>query len=310
MTGVAEGFTVIFIVIGIGYLLGRTEVLGAAADQVLSRLMFFVATPALLFDSLAHADISVMFSSNIIVAGLSAFTVGALYFLLAKVWLKREIPEAAIGALASSYVNSANLGIPIAIYVLGDATLVAPLLLFQILIYSPIALTILDLTALENRSRPSVWSTITTPFKNPIVIAGATGLGIAISSWSPPDAIMQPFHLIGGISVPGALLTFGLSLHGIAILQKGTSPRRDILLATVLKIVAQPIIAFFLARQIFGESGHALFVSIVIATLPTAQNVFIYASRYQRGVVLARDTALISTLASIPAIMLVAAIFA
>jgi predicted permease len=44
--------------------------------------------------------------------------------------------------------------------------------------------------------------------------------------------------------------------------------------------------------------------------LPTAQNVLVYANRYQRGVVLARDSALVTTLLSIPAIMLIALLLA
>ena len=40
--------------------------------------------------------------------------------------------DAAVTALAASYVNANNLGIPIAAYVLGDTTVIAPVLLFQL----------------------------------------------------------------------------------------------------------------------------------------------------------------------------------
>ncbi len=76
--------------------------------------------------------------------------------------------------------------IPIAVFVLGDASFVAPLLLFQIIAYSPIALTILDVTTL--RRGASRLDTITAPFKNPIVVAGAAGLLIALLGWTPPEA--------------------------------------------------------------------------------------------------------------------------
>jgi predicted permease len=46
---------------------------------------------------------------------------------------------------------------------------------------------------------------------------------------------------------------------------------------------------------------------VVIAALPTAQNVLVYATRYQRGVVLARDSALVTTIVSIPVIAVIAA---
>lgn len=119
---------------------------------------------------------------------------------------------------------------------------------------------------------------------------------------------MQPFRLIGGASVPGALLAFGLSLYGVRVLEKGASPRRDVALASVLKICVQPVLAYVMARFLLGLDGHELFAIVVVSTLPTAQNVFVYASRYQRGMVLARDAAFVTTLASIPAIALVAAL--
>lgn len=308
MSGVIAGFSVIFVIIAIGFVLGRTGTLGPEAQFVLSRMVFFVATPALLFDSLATSDLSVIFSPTLYVAAATAFAVAALYLVVAKLWLRRPLPELTIGALAASYVNSANLGIPIAVFVLGDASFVAPLLLFQIVLFSPIALTMLDLSTM--RPGASRRETITAPFKNPIVLAGAAGLAVAVTGWTPPAALMQPFHLLGGASVPGALLAFGLSLQGVRVLEKGTSPRRDVALASVLKIVVQPVLAYVMARHLMGLDGHELFAIVVVATLPTAQNVFVYASRYGRGMVLARDAALVTTLASIPAIGVVAALLA
>ncbi|MFD4467285.1 AEC family transporter [Rhodococcus sp. NPDC058505] len=308
MSGVFAGFTVIFVVIAIGYLLGRFRVLGEHGEFVLSRLVFFIATPALLFDSLAQADLSVIFSPTLAVAAATAFALGIAYFVLTRTVMRRPIPEATIGALASSYVNSANLGIPIAVFVLGDASFVAPLLLFQIVVYSPIALTMLDLTT---GRRSSSWvQTVTTPFKNPIVLAGVAGLAVSVAGWTPPAAITEPFRIVGGASVPGALLAFGISLYGVRVLQRGVAPRREIAVASVLKIVVQPVLAYLMGRFALGLDGHELFSVVVVAALPTAQNVFVYASRYQRGIVLARDTALVTTLASIPTIGLVAALLA
>lgn len=312
MSGVVAGFTVIFVVIAVGYLLGRLGTLGSQGQFVLGRLVFFVATPALLFTTLASSDLSVIFSPTLAVASATAFAVGALYVVVAKIWLNRPLPELTIGALSASYVNSANLGIPIAVFVLGDATFVAPLLLFQIVVYSPIALTILDLTALRgaDAEKLSLIDTVTAPFKNPIVLAGAAGLIVALIGRVPPRPLMQPFELIGATSVPGALLAFGLSLYGVRVLEKGSSPRRDVALASTLKIVVQPVLAYLMAHFLLGIDGHQLFAIVVVSTLPTAQNVFIYASRYRRGMVLARDSAFVTTLASIPAIALVTALLA
>jgi len=42
-----------------------------------------------------------------------------------------------IGALGSNYVNG-NLGIPLAVYVLGHAALVPPVMLYQLVVLAPI----------------------------------------------------------------------------------------------------------------------------------------------------------------------------
>lgn len=315
MSGVVSGFTVIFLVVALGYVLGRTGSLGEHASTVLARLVFFVCTPALLIHSLATSDLSVVFSSTLAIASASALIVGATYALIARFWLRRAIPEVVIGALSSSYVNSVNLGLPIAIFVLDDASFIAPLLLFQIVFYSPIALTALDLTALDptvgpDGKRTSTLKTALVPLRNPILIGGVIGLAISLIGWTPPQAVMEPLDMLGQASVPLALLTFGLTLTGVAVFKKGQSPRRDIALASVMKMVAMPLVAYSLSRWAFDLTGHALFAQVVIAALPTAQNVLVYATRYQRGEVLSRDAALITTLVSIPVIALIAATLA
>ena len=49
---------------------------------------------------------------------------------------------------------------------------------------------------------------------------------------------------------------------------------------------------------------------VIVAALPTAQNIFIHASRYGRAVVLARDTIFVTTLLSVPTLFVIAALLA
>ena len=310
MSGVASGFTVIFIVVGIGYVLGGTRVLGDHAVTVLARMVFFVCTPALMITSLSTNDLSVVFSSTLAVAAITAVATGALYFAVVRLVWRRAVPEAVVGALSSSYVNSVNLGLPIAIFVLDDASFIAPLLLFQIMLYSPIALVTLDLTALDAAHRRSLWRTVATPVSNPIVVGGLIGLGLSLAGIRLPEPVFSPLDMLGQASVPLALLAFGLSLTGVQVFAKGASPRRDTALAAVLKMAVMPALAYALARWGFGMTGPALFAQVVIAALPTAQNVLVYATRYGRGEILARDSALVTTLLSIPIIALLAAVLA
>lgn len=71
-----------------------------------------------------------------------------------------------------------------------------------------------------------------------------------------------------------------------------------------------PLVAFVVGRFVFGLDGHALFAATALAALPTAQNVFNYAARYDTGQVLARDTILVTTVTAIPVLIVIAATLA
>lgn len=306
MIGVLLGFAIIAGVIVVGYLVGRIGILGPGAGPVLSRLAFFVLNPALLFTVLADADLGSLFSNLLPTAAVVAGLNLALYAVIALVAWRRPVPEATIGALGSAYANATNMGVPISAYVLGDASTSAPVILLQLLVISPIALTVLDLST---SGRISVGRVLLQPLRNPLIIASTLGLLVAVTGVQPWPELMRFFELVGGAAVPVILLAFGISLFGQRPLAPG-SDRRGIVLATVLKMIAMPLAAWLLGRFVFGLDGHALFATVVLAALPAGQNVFNFAQRYGRGEVLARDIVLITTALSFPVLLIVAALLA
>lgn len=306
MIGVLLGFAIIAGVIAVGYLVGRIGILGAGAGPVLGRLAFFVLNPALLFTVLAEADLEALFSDLLPVAAVVAAINLAVFAVIALVAWRRPVPEATIGALGSAYANATNMGVPISAYVLGDVSTSAPVILLQLIVISPIALTILDLST---SGRISVGRVLLQPVRNPLIIASALGLLVAVLGVEPPAEVMRFFELVGGAAVPVILIAFGISLHGQRPLAPG-SDRRSIVLATVLKMVVMPLAAWVFARFVFGLDGHALFAAVVLAALPAGQNVFNFAQRYGRGEALARDVVLVTTALSLPIVLVVAALLA
>lgn len=306
MSGVLIGFAIIGAVIAVGYLVGRLGILGPHAEFVLGRFAFFVLSPALLFTVLAEADARQLFSSLLPVSAIAALSCMAVFALVARVVWRRAVPETTIGSLASGYANANNIGLPIAAYVLGDPAFAAPIILLQLVILTPIALTILDVTT---SGTLSIGRVLSQPIRNPLIIGSALGLLLSVTGVELPEPVMEPFHLIGAAAVPTVLLLFGMSLHGRRILEPG-SGRRDILLAVSLKIVAMPTIAWAVGALVFGLEGLPLFAVVVLAALPTAQNVFNYAVRFERAVPVARDAVLITTVLSVPALIVIAALLA
>ncbi|MDG9708443.1 AEC family transporter [Streptomyces sp. DH10] len=304
MQGVLSGFAVIAVVIGVGYLIGRRGYLGDGGREVLTKLAFHVASPALLFTTLAQADLSVIFSDRLLVTAMSTAAVAGVFVAVgaARGW---GVGRTTIGALCSSYVNSGNLGIPIAVYVLGDASLVAPVLLFQLVGVTPVALTVLDLAS-GGVKRP-LWQRLLTPLRNPIALGSLAGVAASASGLRVPGPLMDPLTLIGNMSVPAVLLAFGISLRGSTLPLRGAE-RAPVLLAVALKAVVQPLVAWALAAGVFGLHGALLLDVVVTSALPAAQNLFTYASSYRVGEVLAREAILLSTVLAVPVLVVVAAL--
>ena len=231
--------------------------------------------------------------------------------------LHRPTAEATIGALASGYVNAANLGIPVAVLVLGDAATIAPILLLQLLVLTPVTFTVLD--AVTRRGNPSRLATLTLPLRNPLlwgVVAGtAANLGgVNLTEWGGGHPA-QGLEMLGRVAVPLMMLALGMSLAGRPALPGAVSRSRlseresaqRLWLAVGWKLAVMPGLAAVVGLTA-GLSGEQLLTPVVTAALPTAQNVFMYASRYGVGKDLARDAVLLTTAGFVPVVLLAAAI--
>ncbi|MEU4197332.1 AEC family transporter [Kribbella sp. NPDC026611] len=306
MSAVVGAFAALVAVAVLGYVVGLLGVLRAQDELVLSRLAFFVATPALLFTTVARADLHAIFSVVLVTNLLSLFVVQAVFLLVAAVIWRRTRSEATIGVLASSYVNAGNLGVPVAAYVLGDGALVAPIVLFQLLVMAPVAFAVLDGDKQGSGRRVSVRTVITRPLRNPLTVASLLGLLVSLTGLPLPTLLMRPVDLVAAAAVPVALIAYGLSLSGGV---KGSiTLRRDVVLAVLLKTVVQPAIGYCVARWVLDLHGAALLAPTLLAALPTAQNVYVYAVHYRASRTLARSAVLLSTLLSIPVMTLIAGV--
>lgn len=306
MTGVFEGFATIAILIVLGIVLAHLGVIDQAGQKTLSTLAFYVASPALLLTVLESSVLTDIFSGAL-VATLVAVVVTASVFVVVAVVRRQPLGEAVVGTLCSAYVNAGNLGLPIAAYVLGDPALVAPVILLQLLILQPLALVLLDVDG--SPTRLSVRSIVMRPLTNPITIGSFIGLMLAVTDTSLPAVVHDPLELVGGMAVPSMLLAYGVSLR------LGPLPGRGVRAAELglvvgLKLVVQPLVAYAVGRFVMGLDTPALLAVTVLSALPTAQNVFVIASRYERSTLLARDAIFVSTLASVPVVAVIAAVIA
>jgi predicted permease len=301
VTGVFTGFAVVGLAVVVGYVIARIDLLGPHARHVLSRLTFFVLSPFLLFTVLATADVATLFSALLPVSMITAAAIIAVYALVSALILRRRVGETVIGALSAGQVNSNNIGIPISLYMLGNAAYSAPVILFQLLVLMPIALSILDAATSGSRSP---WRILRQTAKNPMLIGSALGVLVAVLDIDLPPIVFDPLHLIAGACVPVLLMSYGMSLYGQRVL---TEPGRrlDVIIASALKLVAMPALAWLVATW-FGLPAEQVFIVVVLAALPTAQNVFNFAQRYGVGEILSRDVVFLSTAGCLPVLFMIA----
>lgn len=301
MNGVLTGFVTIGVLIGLGAWVAHRGILDLAGGRLLAMLAFNVASPALLLTTIAKSDPSVLLTTPLLASGIAAGLAMLLYVVPARWWWHEDAGSVVVGGFSTGYVNSANLGIPIATYVLGDAALVAPILLLQLIVIQPIGLAVLDAQAAG--ARPTLLGSLRTIFTNPLTLATGAGVVLALTGWQLPELVASPIQVLAGFAIPAVLMAYGVSLRlGPGIAATG---RARLAYASAVKLIAHPVLAY-LSGRLLGLEGHLLFAVVVLAALPTAQNVFVIATRYDRATVLTRDTILVTTLGSVPAIALAA----
>ena len=382
MGEVVSGLAVFAVVIAVGWALVRFGAVPAGSDTILTGVCFYAATPALLVTTIGGADLATVVSRATL-AGLLAETLGIVSaWLVHRLALHRSVAESTIGALAAGYVNAANLGIPVLIVLLGDATAIAPILLLQLLVISPAAFAVLDVsTARGAGPGPAVW---TAPLRNPLLLGVVAGLVVNLTGWDAGAAagglVANSLSTLGALAVTLMMLSLGMSLAassprvtrrltvarvtrlratgpgadggagapgaegldggppssggkgapsgGGAVPGGGEDPgaggsdggvggpegsadrgeRGAVLWVSVAwKLVVVPLLALGLGAAL-GLRGPALLVPITTAGLPSAQNVFMYATRYGAAKPLARDCVLLTTAGFVPVVLLAAAL--
>lgn len=295
------GFVVVGVAIVVGWIIGRIDLLGPHGRHVLSRLTFFVLSPFLLFVVLATADVHTLFSALLPVSAIAAVSVFAVYVVVARFVWRRSVGETLIGTLSAGQVNSNNIGIPLSLYLLGSAAYPAPVILLQLIVFTPLTMAIFEAISTGQRR---AWPILRRTLTNPLVVGSVLGVAVSLSGIDLPAMVYEPARLIADACVPVLLISYGISLYGQRVLG-ASGRRRDILLASALKLFVMPLVAWSTARFLFGLDDHDVLVITVLAALPTAQNVFNYAQRFDVGETIARDTVFLTTLGCVPALLLI-----
>ena len=127
--------------------------------------------------------------------------------------------------------------------------------------------------------------------KNPMiwaVIVGAIGSAAGLTLPTAPDQLVK---LLASAAVPVALFAIGVSLYrpGVPIL------RADVMMITGGKLLLQPYIVAIVAIYLFGLPAFQMHVLVLMAALPVAGSVFLFAERAGRDSDAISGSILVST---------------
>lgn len=303
----------VLILIGAGFFAGRRGWMGGPAARELSRLVFLLLTPALLFRTMSRVQLQALDFSPVLAyfAGVALVFAGTLVVS----GLNRR---GAVLALAATFSNTVMIGIPLVSLAYGEAGLVTLFTLYTLhavllLTSATLVLEIAVLREARAQAQPgvpaaSLAATLLGALRNallhPVPLPIIAGLAYAQTGWVLPGVVDRSLALLGGAFGPVALLLVGLTLAHTPL----AGQVRSALPLTVAKNLVQPALVAG-AGLLLGLGGLPLAVVVVVAGLPAGANTLLFAQRYEVAQETVTATVGLSTLAAVltvPVVMLLA----
>ena len=170
----------IFAMALVGYVAVYKGILDTRDTEGISRFVFNIAIPALLFNSLAHVELPARFNWKFL---LSYYVVTLIIYglgvMVSRYWFVHSFQEQGVFGLGASYSNTVLVGLPVISVGLGD---VALLPLFMIVsIHSAVLLSVFMVWIERGNGRglsrrQIVYQTVKKLVRNPVIVSLVLGL--------------------------------------------------------------------------------------------------------------------------------------
>ncbi len=196
-------FVIIFPILAIvtgGYFYAKKFQPNMEAANTLNLNIF---VPALLFSIFTSKDFNLLDYHSLAIGGCVVIIIsGLLALIVSKVFgfnTKTFVPPA-------MFVNSGNMGLPLALFAFGKAAIPAAVVLFFIenTLHFTLGIKIIDRK-----------SSIINVLRIPMVVASLVGVAISLVQYNMPELIITPIRMIGEIAIPLLLFSLGVRLIDI-----------------------------------------------------------------------------------------------
>lgn len=291
--------TPICILVLAGYLITYFGVLKAGDVAGLSRFVFNIALPVLLFNSLANVTLPPRLDWQFLLAYyLVVLVIYGLGMWLSKRWFTTPVKEQAVFGMGASYSNLMLVGLPIISAGLGDEALLPLFLLVSVhsAILFFITSVLLESGVGNGRSFTQIGlQTTKRVIRTPIIIGLAVGFVFNVLAIPIPAPIAAAFDIISDATLACSLIVLGASLTTYKIAGHITEAG----LIVALKLALQPILVWVLVFYVFDIDPLWGTVAVMAAGMPVGISAYIYADNYQLGIAALSTAVLLSTILAI-----------
>ncbi len=255
----------VFIILGLAYAVTRQLRL---ESRTLSRLAYYVLTPAFVFQVISTARIELGLAARM-VAFITLVYVGSVALAFAVARLLRCSRQMTISyMMIASFGNVGNFGLPISQFAQGNAALLPATLYFLANLVFALVLCVM----LANAGRGRLVHALGRVASTPALLALIPALVVNVTGVQVPTVIARPIELLAAAMIPAMLIALGVQFANAGI------PRfnRDMLTAAGVRLISGPLLAFALAEG-FGLPALERNVGILQASMPAAVLVSIIA---------------------------------
>jgi malonate transporter len=285
---IIEIILVVFGLIALGYISVKLNWLRQEHTSGLNHFAYYFALPAVIFINLSAISFSVIADYKLIFLNLSVL-VGTFILFYLILSISRAAPQTRNALLICTILgNTGYLGLPIAKLAFGESVMGTASLITAIHTFTGI---LLSLIVLEKGKKHFLSGILA----NPIIWSGILGVAFSFFAIKLPETISYMLASVAATSVAVPAFAVGMFLAGFKI-------RKHVVmlgvLSTTLKLLALPLIAFFLAK-LFGVTGIKASITILMAAMPTAIATFVLTEKNPFEKDVSAATIIISTLISI-----------
>lgn len=293
MLPVAAALLPVFLLIVMGFVFRRVLLKEDAHWLGIEQLVYYVLFPALLFQTLARANLA-----SVPVAGVGGALLIAVLLMATLCFLLRPVLMSRLGVRGPAFTSifqcacrwQTYVALAVAGNLYGDVglTLASVAMVAMIPILNVMSVWVLAHYAAPTRL--SWFRILVTIAKNPFIWACALGLAVNQLGISFPSFVNDLIDALGRSSLALGLLVVGAGLQLRGVLRPGAPA----LLACVLKLVVMPIFAIGLGLA-FKLSGTNLAIVACCASVPTASSAYVLARQMGGDAILVSEILTLQT---------------